>query len=588
MGAFEESIDFDFEIPDIFKGPLPFSQNSKDANEQQIDQILLSQMVQYIPDLQEDSNFTLKNMKLFLSNYWSAYHPQFPVLHKPSFSTPDAHPLLLLSMALIGSSLCQSAPAPGYWDLIDSDTIVELSDKIARPLRWLLLSCPEAAPPCKSWLIHSLLILEMYEINRSTRDLHERACIYSATKIQLLRRSPFLGDQNAKSSLENWIENESMRRVAWEAFYVDTIQAVVFNHPANLYANNLKLSLPCPDEFWETDSSDALDLSPSSLIQIPTISESLRKILQNEHVSTGYFGYKIILAGLLNLILQMEQTESQSLVLGLKLSEDNNWQELIASALEYWKLSAPKTSNLCSDKLCQYPEYHAAQTYLRIRQYDYYVYAGSPHRANVKINMKDYESAAKRISRWAQSLNGALTVVQAYILLFEMIVPLNSNSNQQVMVEYEPQKDPVIYRPMAVLATIFPLWCYVFNLYGPESSFKAPDTGLQLEDGFTPSVEDPGSYLRRIREEFGVRTGKPVNSLSSMGSEMVTSTLAEYAKALPEIPKINNIVGLLVLLARGYSKSSSQVAKRFGTLIKHCSDRSMGSNSVFCVELNLM
>ena len=49
--------------------------------------------------------FSPTHLKRYLSLYWSSWHPNWPVMHKPSFSTVTAAPVLVAAMAVIGACL---------------------------------------------------------------------------------------------------------------------------------------------------------------------------------------------------------------------------------------------------------------------------------------------------------------------------------------------------------------------------------------------------------------------------------------------------------------------------------------------------
>ncbi|ODV84768.1 hypothetical protein CANARDRAFT_200315 [[Candida] arabinofermentans NRRL YB-2248] len=574
-----------------------------------VDESLLVEMFKFIPSLKKNPDFESHKIKWFLEIYWLLYHSQYPILHRPSFSTYQVHPLLLLSMIMIGASFAKKTHVPEHIQLVDAE---KLADQIADPLRWLLFSCDQAKPPCNSWVIQSLLLLETFEITQTSRSLHERACIYNGAKIQLLRRSPILGgdplkavgttDLSQSTSLWNtWIESESMKRVAWMSFYIDTIHAVVFGHPVNLYANQVKLSLPCTEEFWEYDNIDRNN-APASIVQMPIFSDSLKKLLQKEPVNTGPFGRKILLAGLLNLILQLELKDSQSSIMGWH-SVKESWQETISSALEFWKSQLPgqsccstttcvyhteadgdlplPSSFLPNDTRCKFPEYHAAQIYLRISHYDYIVYAGAPKRMNVPILPEDYEVVVKRISKWVKSPSGPVCVIHSLIILCEMLISADNSMNYI----YDAHSDPFIYRPNVVISAILSLWSYAFHSFGPESLFMAPDSRFQITGQYVPALEDACSYLRRVRDKLGECTGRPFSSLESLDSSTYGIAVKQYASCLNKVENLNNLVGLLFTLRNAYRDCKWETGKEYSKLLDNCMQRSMGSSNIFCVDM---
>ncbi|ESX01478.1 hypothetical protein KL918_004158 [Ogataea parapolymorpha] len=575
-----------------------------------VDENILLHMSQRLPMLEGHADFEVYKVRLFLKLYWRMYHSQYPILHRPSFSTFQVHPLLLLAMVMIGASFAKKCPMPEDVELSDPDGFADL---IAYPLRWLIFSCDEAKPGCNSWVIQSLLMLETYEITKTSRRLHERACIYNGTKIQLLRRSPILGgdplkggsaDPSHSNSLwTTWIESESMKRAAWMSFYIDTIHAVVYGHPVSIYDSQIKLSLPCPDDLWEYDNFDRNN-APASVMQMPIFTDALTRLLRNEPVQTGPFGRKILLAGLLNLNIQMSQKESQLTLLGWD-SKRENWKASIASALDHWRVQLPQRScchaGSClyhadsgpallppsfhaHDTRCKFPEYHSAQLHLWITHYDYIVYAGAPKRMNVPVLTEDYDVVVRRIAKWAQSGAGAICAVNSYILLFEMMLS-PENSTDQVNYVYEPDKDPFIYRPNVIVSATLSLWAFTFYNYGPESRFMSPESGIELDGDYAPAMEDAYAYLRRIRTELVKETGIPFRKLNQMDPDQYKKAVAEYAAALSRVSHINYMVGLLLALATGYKNGKWEIGREYAKLLRNCAQRSMGSPVVFCMNM---
>ena len=576
----------------------------------EVDEKIINNMIQYIPELKNNPDFTIPKIKWFLELYWSLYHCQYPIIHRPSFSTSEAHPLFLLSLIMTGASLAKKVTIP---DIIRLQNPSNLAITIAEPLRWLLFANENAKPPCKSWVIQSLIILESYEIISPKRSLHERACIYNGTKIQLLRRSPILGgdplkshgsDTSRKINLwDTWIESESMKRAALMSFNIDTIHAIVFGHPLSIFANQIKLSLPCPDNIWEYKNVDRNKAS-NHVVETPLFSDALKNLLKGEQVNVDSFGRQILLSGLINLILQIEQNISQWSNFGWKTFE-KNWRNEISTAIKSWKSQLPDgdccltlssvyyagatspplpPSLMPEDTRCKFPVYHAAQIYLRISHYDYIVFAGAPKRMNVPILPEDYEAVVKRIDKWCKEGDGKLSVINSLILLSELLLS-PEGSVETVNYYYEPDKDPFIYRPNVIISAILSLWAYAFHVYGPESMFKSPDPRQQLKSGFIPAMEDGSYYLRRIRTALTKKTGNTFSSLNHMDAKSHKKAIEAYCDALSEINGLNHLIGLLRTIETSYLGCEWQVGREYAKLLGNCIKRSAGSKHVLCDDM---
>lgn len=211
-----------------------------------------------IPELRYIPYETLQTS---LKSFWKNFHPQYGLLHKPSFNVNQQPPILILALIMTGAN---------YLGVTYRETI---SDPICGPLRWIIFSHPDFQPPSRTYIIHSLLLLEKYEKASTNRYLHERSYLHHGTTIQLLRRTPSLGGHPLRDKtkqeevdeedeeepnelnkvLTKWIEFESLKRVAFFAFYMDVTHAVVFGY-MNLFISfrQIQLDLPCPDKIWES------------------------------------------------------------------------------------------------------------------------------------------------------------------------------------------------------------------------------------------------------------------------------------------------------------------------------------------------
>lgn len=173
-------------------------------------------------------------------------------VHQPTFSASRCHPLLLLAMMALGAGALVRAQPQGT--LQDYKAF---ADFVATNLRWEIFTNDDAQPPVHLWVAQSLLLLEHYEKMYSTRRLHERAHIHHASTLTLLRRgNPMVGrntdtppsgpptrnpspgpevshagtstNPEIRSWWKRWVSNESMNRVVFAAFQMDTLHASMF------------------------------------------------------------------------------------------------------------------------------------------------------------------------------------------------------------------------------------------------------------------------------------------------------------------------------------------------------------------------
>lgn len=321
-------------------------------------------IIEIVPELGEVS---LDDLRMSLRSFWSNFHPQLGLLHKPSFHVDQQPPILILALIMAGASFLGSR----YRETI--------SDVICTPLRWIIFSHEDFQPPSKTYIIQSLLLLEGYEKTSTNRYLHERSYLHHGTTLQLLRRTPSFGGhplilkteqdptglQDPQEVYRRWIDFEMLKRVAFYAFYMDTTHAVIFGY-LNLFinCNQIQLTLPCSDSVWES-----YDLSYEVLLEqgfdkerrtfLCTLKQLMGEILQNlQHASSSshknkvfelkawevnsVFGKKILLAGILSTMFQyLESNEGDLFATTMKCdlgteNEKISWQEVFSFAMDYW------------------------------------------------------------------------------------------------------------------------------------------------------------------------------------------------------------------------------------------------------------
>lgn len=540
-----------------------------------VDTQVVERLMDAIPGL-GTIRFETQQVERALEIYWSYFHVQFPILHRPSFHPSDAHTFLLLSMVMTGAALSHCTDQDESLRIGNADTLVAT---IAYPLRWLICSSSEFCSPPKAYILQSLIILETCEMLCSNRQLHERAFLNHSVKIQLLRRSPLLGgDPLSKTNDDNkitnepdawkrWIEVESFNRVALVAFYLDMINATIFGHHAVLFPHQIKLLMPCDDMLWEMSTIDKNNLPPQT--KPPKFITALTKVLHQENLEVGPLGKKILLAGLLGVKFQMELTDQHAKFLHWKFAKEF-WKDALYNAIEVWHDDICR-GDCCdsrnafyltnrydrpipgpfelADRRCKFSAYHIGQAFMGVEQYDCIIYAGATNRMNVQTTERDYEHAKNRIHEWAVSLRGPVSVLHSYIFLWELLFDRNGKN------PYNPAVDPVFHRPNVVASSLMVVWAYNFSLYGPDV------------DEHPHHVESGYDYLERVCTTLLKLSGD---------RELSVRNISNYSKLLPEIPHTNRLAGLMAQFRDGFSASKSEICREYVGLLDRCVARTSG------------
>ncbi len=309
---------------------------------------------------------SLRMMQTYIGSYWYHFHPQMPILHKPTFSADNAQNLLLIAVIAIGASCLDKVHG-----LTVTKAGAELSNFLAWHLREEIFKDEDFIPPAKLWVFQALLLLEIYEKMYSTRLLHERAHVHHGTTLTLLRRGSSLIGRSGLDSppmpkdemtgqaaiggqltsatntpdqwWNHWIISEATRRVAFAAFIIDSIHATMFGHGATMVAHEMKLPLPCDESLWSATSSAEVGRIEQSLqasgVKPISFFNGLKYTLGGKTVKTNSFGRTALMAGLLSVSWHMNQRDVQARALGAltALGGRDRWRSTLTKAFDFWR-----------------------------------------------------------------------------------------------------------------------------------------------------------------------------------------------------------------------------------------------------------
>lgn len=607
--------------------------NHSDFNDVFIDLFLLESLISALPGL---SRATLESlflgdsryigledrMSFYLFNYWEKFHPHFSILHRPSFCTKNAERLLILAMILVGAMYCttdeqyslENKNSPEY----------KLCSVICDPLRFTIFQHDDFKTPVRLWIVQSLNLLEWCEKNYLLRRLHERAHIHHGTTVQLLRRSPVLGgnptaisrdSQSTSTSpgeyeaeflsqfgestkandaclFEKWVESESLKRVTFMTFVLDTMDYIKFRHNPLISFYQLQLlNLPCDEEaLWNSNElmgsfkktvkrqrslqkAHKMNIKRSGFSSVLSVRDgtnflsALKKIIKasgNPHEKSrlSYFSKSIIFAGLVSLMHEMQQTELQNNISPLINPESNSnlkWKLILSKVLDNWECAANTFQETSDDNCtqeqalgqCKRPLFHLAQIIgmSDINHYDIAIFGGSPANMSVDASSQDLLIVQRKLNNmWLKAKNGKTAriedlvnfkcLIHCYWLLWSLFLPPQNNDGHSmgsVQKSYFRVDEDIHDSMIVVSNAVMILWCYSFSLYGPESSSfehalkKMSSKDLRDYDKLMElAVEDGHEYLQRIRQEFTER-------LRSRGhiSQFLPSCLRQHISSIP-------------------------------------------------------
>ncbi|TGZ81469.1 hypothetical protein EX30DRAFT_371460 [Ascodesmis nigricans] len=429
------------------------------------------------PGSEDRHPLSLTSMQLYISLYWVHFHPQLPILHRPTFSTAKQPEVLVLCIMVIGMA-CMNFKQ----DRQLAQEAGDLANIITRNLRWAIFADNDFRPPAKLWVLQALLLLETYEKMYSDRRLHERAHIHHATTLTLMRRgssltggrsgaydspqsgkdasdggsaTPYNGQSGGdvktnEQKWEQWISTEATKRVAFAAFVVDSTHATMFGHSAVMVAHEIRLNLPCEESLWAAASANEFFSIHQSLVQNnirqTTFLDALRFTLTGKPVHTNAFGRTILMAGLLSVGWHLHQRDMQIMSLGVtgSLGGKEKWRATITHAFDYWKkdfdqsLAKLQSHNFSGTPFYAQPTddldhettfesrtvlHHLAHMSMHVSIVDLQIYAGARRLLGRSITLPDAEAVKKKMAAWAPTARARDAAFYALRFLGQVLLP---------------------------------------------------------------------------------------------------------------------------------------------------------------------
>ena len=465
---------------------------------------------------------SLRSMQTYIGSYWYHFHPQMPILHRPTFSADKTQNLLLIAVIAIGASVLDKMHGVNV-----TQAGAELSNFLAWHLRGEIFKHVEFLPPAKLWVFQTLLLLEVYEKMYSTRVLHERAHIHHGTTLTLMRRGSSLIGRSALDSpattkdetpgmtpngnqgsatqdpeqwWHHWITNEATRRVAFGAFIIDSIHATMFGHSATMVAHEMKLQLPCDESLWSATSAAEVGRIENNLkstgVTPMTFFDGLKNTLKAKPVRTNAFGRTAIMAGLLSVSWHMNQRDVQVHHLGaLKaLGGKDIWRGPLTKAFDSWKLdfdqgigadSIPPAMPHASSKLDEENIFesrtvlhHLAHMAMHVDVVSCQIFAKAKRLLGRTTLPSDYAIAQKRIrDNWAPRPSARHATFYALKFLSQVLMPDTAGSSRNSTVSgmeglppYSARDDFLLNRPWVLYFASLIVWSYGYALDGPVKS----------------------------------------------------------------------------------------------------------------------
>ena len=545
---------------------------------------------------QESHVLSLRMIETYIGSYWYHFHPQMPILHKPTFSADKTQNLLLVAVIAIGASCL---------DKVHGHRVTQqgagLSNFLAWHLRGEIFKEKDFTPPAKLWVFQALLLLEVYEKMYSTRILHERAHVFHGTTLTLIRRgssligrspldsSPIAKDENYEPNADgdqqgssgttpdqwwnHWVTNEATRRTAFAAFIIDSLHATMFGHGITMVAHEMKLQLPCDESLWSATSAGDVSRIEANLVASGvkpiTFFDGLKSTLTGKPVRTNSFGRTALMAGLLNVTWHMNQRDVQVRTLGASqaLGGRARWRGALTRAFDFWKddfersgakdtgsapafyqLSGrPDDENLFESKTVLH---HLAHMAMHVDVVSCQIFAKAPRLLGRTTLPSDFTKAQTRIKEhWAPKASARDATFYSLKFLQKVLLPDTAGyqagaDGSREFPGYSARDDYLLNRPWVLYFATLIIWSYGYALDGPIES--PPDMS---------TVEQQVYDMRRF--------------LTTVGG-------IEAPDDLGKLRDRNACMGMLFVLRDMFQKCRWELLHEAATLLTNCIDMLKG------------
>ncbi|GME67441.1 unnamed protein product [[Candida] boidinii] len=383
----------------------------------------------------DDEFFELSSLQEFLDLYFTKVNVTYPIIHCATFDTESSSSLLLTSMIILGAS---------YSTKLAHKVAVEIHDV----LRGALFSSEAFTSEPELWVLQSMLLIEVFGKFKAGSKQHEMSIIFHGVLINLLKKTGCLNvhvpsysskdELDPESSWRNWIQLESMKRLAIFTFNWDVQHAILFGQTPCISAFELRLQLPSEVNLWtQNNSEDWLKFRREETEQIYFLN-CLKKYLNcsNDLPSINPLSRVVTLYGLMSISWDMNRKELTSFDSNI---DSYSWKCRMSKSFDWWKqdfdnfyfkISQNSRDTLNKRFLIQYLTtnsalYHVAHIALWTNINSLLIYSGYTTIFGRKVSKQNYEFAVQTTRTWSKSIGRSeKAVAHAIELLKEGFINL--------------------------------------------------------------------------------------------------------------------------------------------------------------------
>jgi hypothetical protein len=232
----------------------------------------------------QDSSFPdIDSINRYIDLYFQHFHNNFPLIHRPTFGQ-NSHWTVVLAVATVGSNFVRAPYSH------------ELRDAFQEFLRRVVSDCSEesmvatldiAFAQTRILNVVSLVQAESEQIRRRVGRYHadlSQWCLESGV-LQLLQ-----SDDNQRAnndSWQSWVSDESLRRIAYLSWLLDTSLAYLANVRPLCNMDDARTPMPCPATLWEAEDYSTWQAHMATHSQTSSLCAALEDLYSKKNIDHG-------------------------------------------------------------------------------------------------------------------------------------------------------------------------------------------------------------------------------------------------------------------------------------------------------------
>lgn len=376
-----------------------------------------------VPELASSPLFTPSALRGYIYLYFTKLNTIYPLIHRPTFSSKVADPMLLSAMIVNGAHFADEAAH-------------FLAERIGRKLWGAFITFEDFRPARATLaLLQAMLLTEAFGKMMGTRPQHETAHLFHNFIVTLARRNAVfvpskvkLPHTSAEDRWRAWSKEEEKKRISLFAFILDAQHATIFRHIPALSSFQIHLQLPCEEDEWEAKSAEAWTaIRQNKRREPPYFIAALKASLTPGNdlpiSESDSFQHFVLLHGLMSVAYDL-QWKQQALLAAPDTSESiSNWKDRL---MQSYKRFMNRYKNIASNRIMERASHSLiewAQVTLHADAVEIQIYAGLPTVMGRFIDHHTFSVARKSCREWGRTEDARIAVWHAARFLRDTMFP---------------------------------------------------------------------------------------------------------------------------------------------------------------------